>query len=288
MGRVGQTFTALRWELIALEQALPDRPPHGEIRTHIHRLYKVTDRAMENLRRMVHRLRPAALELGLIPALITYADECSARYPFTVDVEIVGPRRCFPEEVEVTLYRIAQEAVTNVARHAQATRVRLTLETADHQVCLTVADDGVGIDGEAIRRTDEAAHLEMLNAGAEGYIPKRASPEDLFQAIRVVARGEVYLYPTLAGLLVRGYLRCLQVGQAEPEKTPTPRQQEVLRLLAEGLTSREIAERLGLSVKTVEHHRENIMERLGLRTRADLIRYALQKGLITRRAGVRL
>jgi len=128
---------------------------------------------------------------------------------------------------------------------------------------------------------EEAYFFEMLNAGAEGYIPKRASPEDLVQAIRVVARGEVYLYPTLAGLLVRGYLRCLQAGQAEPEKQLTPRQQEVLRLLAEGLTSREIAERLGLSVKTVEHHRENIMERLGLRTRADLIRYALQKGLIS-------
>ena len=128
---------------------------------------------------------------------------------------------------------------------------------------------------------EEAYFFEMLNAGAEGYIPKRASPEDLVQAIRVVARGEVYLYPTLAGLLVRGYLRCLQAGQAEPEQPLTPRQQEVLRLLAEGLTSREIAERLGLSVKTVEHHRENIMERLGLRTRADLIRYALQKGLIS-------
>ena len=130
------------------------------------------------------------------------------------------------------------------------------------------------------RLQEEAAQRETMRQEFTRQLVW-AQEEDLVQAIRVVARGEVYLYPTLAGLLVRGYLRCLQAGQAEPEQPLTPRQQEVLRLLAEGLTSREIAERLGLSVKTVEHHRENIMERLGLRTRADLIRYALQKGLIS-------
>ncbi len=151
---IGQAITALRWELTALEQALPERPPHGEIRNHIHRLYEITDQTMENLRRMVNRLRPAALDrLGLIPALVTYADECSARYPFTVDVEIIGPRQRFPERVETTLYRIAQEAITNVARHAQATHVRLSLTVQDSRVCLTIADDGVGIDLEAAQNT---------------------------------------------------------------------------------------------------------------------------------------
>jgi signal transduction histidine kinase len=111
---------------------------------------------MENLYRMVNRLRPAALDrLGLIPALITYADECSARYPFVVEVEIQGPRRRFPERVETVLYRVAQEAITNVARHARATRVRLTLAAQDHQVCLTVADNGVGIDPETVQQTDD-------------------------------------------------------------------------------------------------------------------------------------
>jgi len=153
---IGQAITALRWELTALEQALPERPPHGDIRFRIQRLYQITDQTLENLRRMVNRLRPAALDhLGLIPALITYADECSARYPFSVEVEIQGPRRRFPERVETTLYRVAQEAITNVARHARATRVHLTLATQDHQACLTVADDGVGIDLETVRQTDD-------------------------------------------------------------------------------------------------------------------------------------
>ena len=153
---IGQACTALRWELTALEQALPEKPPHGEIRARIQRLYEITDRTMENLHRMVNRLRPAALDhLGLIPALITYADECSARYPFAVEVEILGRRRRFPERVETALYRVAQEAITNVARHARATRVHLTLATQDHQVCLTVTDDGVGIDLETVRQTDD-------------------------------------------------------------------------------------------------------------------------------------
>jgi signal transduction histidine kinase len=152
---IGQACTALRWELTALEQTLPEEPPHREIRARIQHLHEITDRAMENLYRMVNRLRPAALDrLGLIPALITYADECSARYPFVVEVEILGPRRRFPERVETVLYRVAQEAITNVARHARATRVRLTLAAQDHQVCLTVADDGVGIDPETVQQAD--------------------------------------------------------------------------------------------------------------------------------------
>jgi len=153
---IGQACTALRWELAALEQTLPEEPPHREIRARIQHLHEITDRAMENLYRMVNRLRPAALDrLGLIPALITYADECSARYPFVVEVEIQGPRRRFPERVETVLYRVAQEAITNVARHARATRVRLTLAAQDHQVCLTVADNGVGIDPETVQQTDD-------------------------------------------------------------------------------------------------------------------------------------
>jgi len=128
---------------------------------------------------------------------------------------------------------------------------------------------------------DEAYFFEMLNAGASGYVPKRVSPDDLLTAIRVAAAGEVFLHPVVASTLVQDYLRLARSG-AEKESFDglTPRQQEVLTLIAEGLPNREIAERLGISVKTVERHRENIMERLNLHSRTDLVKYALRKGLI--------
>jgi two-component system response regulator NreC len=128
---------------------------------------------------------------------------------------------------------------------------------------------------------EEVYFFEMLNAGACGYVPKRASPAVLLQAIRVVARGEVFLHPSVAGTLVQGYLR--QVGTGGEQATLgglTPRQQEVLTLIAEGLSNREIAERLDISVRTVERHRENIMARLNLHSRTELVKYAIRKGLI--------
>jgi two-component system response regulator NreC len=128
---------------------------------------------------------------------------------------------------------------------------------------------------------DEQYFFEMLNAGASGYIPKRAAPDDLVSAIRVVSQGNVFLYPTLAKLLVRDFL-----GRAESGVTPladelTPREREVLTYIAEGYTNREIAEELVISVKTVDRHRENIMHKLNLHSRVELVKYAIEKGLIT-------
>jgi two-component system response regulator NreC len=128
---------------------------------------------------------------------------------------------------------------------------------------------------------DEAYFFEMLNAGASGYIPKRASPDDLITAINVVAAGEVFLHPMVAGALVQDYLRRVSTGSERASYGRlTPRQREVLTLIAEGLTNLDIGEQLGISVRTVERHRENIMERLNLHSRADLVKYALRKGLI--------
>lgn len=128
---------------------------------------------------------------------------------------------------------------------------------------------------------DEAYFFEMLNAGASGYIPKRASPDDLLAAIRVAAAGDVFLHPIVAGALVQDYLRRVRSGaEHESYNGLTPRQQEVLTLIAEGLSNQDIGSQLDISVRTVERHRENIMERLNLHSRTDLVKYALRKGLI--------
>lgn len=127
----------------------------------------------------------------------------------------------------------------------------------------------------------EQYFFEMLRAGASGYVPKRAAPDELVKAIRTVFRGEVYLYPTLATLLVSNYL-----GESEEDQDPdcdqlTPREQEVLTLIAESMTNPEIAEKLVISVKTVDRHRENIMRKLNMHSRIDLVKFAIRKGFIT-------
>lgn len=128
---------------------------------------------------------------------------------------------------------------------------------------------------------DDQYFFEMLQAGASGYLPKRAAPDELVRAIRTVSRGEVFLYPSLATRLVQSYVG----GDAGEDSVAlvsdlTPREREVLVLIAEGLTNPEIAEELVISVKTVDRHRENIMRKLNLHSRIDLVKYALRQGLI--------
>lgn len=128
---------------------------------------------------------------------------------------------------------------------------------------------------------DEQYFFEMLQAGASGYIPKRAAPDDLVSAIRVVSQGNVFLYPSLAGLLVKDFLHRAETELTPVDKELTPREREVLTYIAEGYTNREIAEALVISVKTVDRHRENIMRKLNLHNRVELVKYAIEKGLIT-------
>lgn len=124
--------------------------------------------------------------------------------------------------------------------------------------------------------------FEMLSAGASGYVPKSAAAEELMIAIRAVARGEVYLHSSVAQLLLQDHLR--RSPDAEPVDSPighlTDREREVLTLVAEGLLNREIGEELGISPKTVARHRENIMQKLGLHSRTELVKYAIRIGLI--------
>lgn len=128
---------------------------------------------------------------------------------------------------------------------------------------------------------DDQYFFEMLRAGAAGYVPKRAAPDELASAIRAVSRGDVFIHPSLAGRLVQDYLLRRDTDEQEPPIDDlTPREQEVLTLIAEGLSNGEIAEQLVISIKTVDRHRENIMRKLNLHNRVDLVKYALRKGLI--------
>jgi two-component system response regulator NreC len=127
---------------------------------------------------------------------------------------------------------------------------------------------------------EEGYLFEMLDAGASGYIPKRAAPDDLLHAIRAVHRGEVFVHSSVTRALVRDFQeRGGMTGGADPSGL-TEREREVLTLIAQGLTNKQVGERLGISPKTVARHRDNITKKLKLSSRAELTRYAIQKGLV--------
>ncbi|MFQ5342058.1 MAG: response regulator [Anaerolineae bacterium] len=163
-------------------------------------------------------------------------------------------------------------------------------------VCMDISMPG--IDGlEATRRIKECCpevavlaltvhatdeyFFQMLQAGASGYVLKGAASADLVAALRAVARGEVFLYPTVAKKLVDDYLSRTQDRETmDSLHGLTPREREVLTLIGDGLTNKEIAERLVISLSTVQTHYAHIIEKLGLNNRAEVIKYAIRHGLI--------
>ena len=204
------------------------------------------------------------------------------------DHEIVraGLRMLFSAEPEVEIVGEASSGEEAVA----------LVEALEPDVALMdIAMPGIG-GGEATRRIkklhpqtavlaltmheDEAYFFEMLEAGASGYVPKRAAPDDLMSALRIVRQGDVYIYPSLARLLVKDFLHRSESGDIQPREELSAREQEVLTQIAEGLSNREIADVLVISVKTVDRHRENIMRKLQLHNRVELVKYAIEKGLI--------
>ncbi len=129
-----------------------------------------------------------------------------------------------------------------------------------------------------MHRSDEY-FFEMLKAGASGYILKGAKTSELIDAVRIVQGGEVFLYPSMTQKLVQGYLQ-LANWEDEGEPSLSPREKEIFRLLAEGYSNKEIAEKLVISPSTVYSHRGNLMDKLGLGNRHELIQYARKRGLI--------
>jgi DNA-binding NarL/FixJ family response regulator len=126
----------------------------------------------------------------------------------------------------------------------------------------------------------EQYFFEALKAGASGYVLKSAADRDLVEACRAAMRGEPFLYPAAVAALIRDYLERAGRGEAVPSDPLTPRELEIVKLVAEGYSSDEIAETLVISKKTVEHHRSNVLEKLGMRGRVELTRYAIRRGLV--------
>ena len=127
---------------------------------------------------------------------------------------------------------------------------------------------------------NEQYFFESLRAGASGYVLKSVADRDLIEACRASMRGESFLYPGAVTALIRDYLERDRRGDRIPKSILTPREEQITKLIAEGNSTREIAEALRISVKTVDRHRANVLQKLGLRDRLDLTRFAIRTGLI--------
>jgi two-component system response regulator NreC len=127
---------------------------------------------------------------------------------------------------------------------------------------------------------EEEHLLPVLEAGGSGYVTKKSADEELIEAIHTVARGDVFLYPSGAKLLLRGLKAKAEPGEEDPLDRLTEREREVLSYTVEGFSSSEIGKKLFISPKTVDTYRARIMEKLNLRHRSELVRFALRKGLL--------
>jgi len=188
------------------------------------------------------------------------------------DIEVVGEAKDGQEAVQK-----AQQLAPDIVLMDLAMPGMGGLEAMQR---ITQASAGVRILVLTMHENDEY-FFQALNAGASGYLLKETSPDELVAALRAVSQGGVFIYPSLAGRLLDDYLRRMRAGGEEKVLSQlTPREQEVLRLIAQGKTGRQIAEILHVSPKTVDRHRANITEKLNLHSRAELIRYAIRQGLI--------
>jgi DNA-binding NarL/FixJ family response regulator len=127
---------------------------------------------------------------------------------------------------------------------------------------------------------NEEYFFEALRAGASGYVLKSAADRDLVEACRATMRGQPFIYPDAVQTLIRDYLERARSRDEIPKDPLTPRESEIVKLIAEGYNNKQIAEELVISEKTVERHRANLLEKLGMHDRVELTRYAIRRGLV--------
>ena len=196
------------------------------------------------------------------------------------DMQIVGEARTGPEAIAVTKALLPDVVVMDI-----------TMPEMDGlEACFQIRQKLPAVQVLMLTMHEsEEYFLKALRMGAAGYIVKKAAPHELQTAVRIVAQGGVFLYPGLAKALVRAYITqpTNTVSATQPENSVTqelhiltPREMEVLTLVAEGWTNQDIADRLGISIKTVQAHRANVMDKLGLHDITQLVRFAIRHGLI--------
>jgi len=127
---------------------------------------------------------------------------------------------------------------------------------------------------------NERYFFEALRAGASGYVLKTVADRDLVEACRATMRGEPFIYPAAIKALIRNHLERAEENGEIPDEVLTQRELEIVKLVAEGYSTKEIADELVISEKTVERHRANILDKLGMRDRVELTRYAIRRGLV--------
>ncbi|WP_328687683.1 response regulator transcription factor [Streptomyces phaeochromogenes] len=166
-------------------------------------------------------------------------------------------------DIDLAILDIAMPRQTGLQAARELARLRPNLRT----LMLTMYDN-------------EQYFFEALKSGASGYVPKSVADRDLVEACRAALRDEPFIYPGAETTLIRTYLHRARTGEQLPARPITEREEEILKLVAEGHTSKEIALLLVISVKTVERHRANLLQKLGLRDRLELTRYAIRVGII--------
>ncbi len=202
------------------------------------------------------------------------------------DIEVIGEARTGQEALELVLRHKPDVAIVDITMPdmdgLETCQRIFQQEQRTHVLILTMHES-------------EEYFLQALRRGAAGYLVKKAAPTELIEAVRTVAAGGAYLYPGLAKALVRAYLvstehetpsevaqplaKNIRLGQSL--RVLTPREMEILKLVAEGHTNQEIADQLVLSIKTVQAHRANVMEKLELHDVTHLVRFAIRHGLIS-------
>ena len=171
--------------------------------------------------------------------------------------------RALREDVDLAVLDVSMPRMTGLQAAAELSRRRPELRV----LILSMHDN-------------EQYFFEALKAGASGYVLKSVADRDLVEACRATMRGEPFLYPAAVAALIRDYLDRARRGEMAPADPLTPRELQVVKLIAEAHTTDQIAQALVISPKTVERHRANILEKLGMRDRVEITRYAIRRGLV--------